>query len=179
LTVVDSIPLGGFPGDLVIDGDGIAYVAAGGWVDSGLVFRYEAPARTVLNGEANPWRSALGVIGVSPRLEGGVWVYCFGADSVVGHGLDGQVEEAYQMGDGPQPGVHISNRLPGDLDDSGAQDASDLNTMIDLLFFNGPLPAQPNSADLDHSCAYDATDLNELIDLLFYNSQNYHWGCAQ
>lgn len=179
LTVVDSLVLGGSPGDLVFTTDGVGYVAAGGWVDSGLVYRYDALSRTVLNGSSNPWKTAQGVIGVSPRLEGGVFAYCFSADLVVGHGLDGQVEEVYHLGDGPQPGVHISNRRPGDVNDDGTIDAVDLNVLIDLLFFDGPLGPRPNAADLNRDCFLDAVDMNVLISLTFFNGLNNYWGCAE
>ncbi|MBD3297347.1 MAG: hypothetical protein GF341_01735 [candidate division Zixibacteria bacterium] len=179
LAVVDSLALGGSPGDVVLAPDGIGYVAAGGWVDSGFVYRYDAVSRTVLNGEANPWKAAQGVIGVSPRLEGGVFAYCFSADSVIGLDWDGHIAETYQLGDGPQPGVHISNRRPGDLDDDGVIDAVDLNLMIALLFFNGPAGPRPNAADLNHDCFFDAVDLNLQIITTFFNATNVYWGCGE
>ncbi|GAB4322982.1 MAG: hypothetical protein Kow0074_14820 [Candidatus Zixiibacteriota bacterium] len=179
LAVEDSLALGGSPGDLVFTTDGIGYVAAGGWVDSGLVYRYDALTRTVLNGVGNPWKTARGVIGVSPRLEGGVFAYCFSADSVIGHGLDGRIEEMYQVGDGPQPGAHISNRRPGDVNDDGTVDAIDVNVLIDLLFFGGPMVPRPNAADLNHDCFHDAVDLNVLISQAFFNGMIHYWGCAE
>ncbi len=179
LSLVDSLTLGGSPGDLVFTPDGIGYVAAGGWIDSGFVYRYDAVARTVLNGDANPWKTAQGVIGVSPRLEGGVFAYCFGADSVIGHGRDGTIEETYQLGDGPQPGVHISNRRPGDFDNDGVIDAIDLNQLISFLFFNGPAGPRPNAADLNHDCIFDAVDLNLQIITTFFNATNVYWGCGE
>lgn len=176
--VVDSIPLGGSPGDLCFGREGIAYVAAGGWVDSGEVYRYNALSRTVINGAANPWHSARGVVGVAPRLEGGVFAYCFDADRVIAHDSGGTIVESYQTGDGPQPGVHLSNRLPGDFDEDGAPTALDLNALIDLLFFGGPYPERPSSVDLNHDCIHDALDLNLLIGELFFGAYDVYWGCA-
>jgi hypothetical protein len=177
--VIDSLPLGGSPGDFVIAADGYAYVAAGGWADSGEVYRYDAVARTVLNGSANPWRSALGVTSVVPRLEGGVFALCFGADSVVGHALDGSVAEAYQVGDGAQAALHITNRYPGDMDDDTFVTALDLGILIDLLFAGADPPARPASADVNADCFYDALDLGVLIDYIFAGSTKLYWGCAQ
>ena len=115
LSVVDSIPLGGAPGDLVIADDGIGYLAAGGWADSGQIFRYNALTRAVLNNVTNPWHSARGVTAVLPRLEGGVYALCFDADSVIEHRADGAIARGWQVGDGPQSAVSITNRRPGDL----------------------------------------------------------------
>ncbi len=178
-TVVDSISLGGSPGDLIAGSDGINYAAAGGWADSGDVYRYDALSRTVLNGSANPWHSASGVTGVLERPDGGIYTLCFNADSVIGHDGTGAVVEKYQVGDGPQAAVYITNRRPGDLDEDGFVTALDLGKMIDFLFAGAPPPPRPASADLNHDCFSDALDLGKLIDLLFAGSTNVYWGCAQ
>lgn len=179
LGVIDSLPLGGAPGDLVIGIDGAAYVAAGGWVDSGEVYRYDALTRTVLNAEANPWHSAQGVIAVLPRLEGGVFTVCFNGDSIVEHDLAGTVVTGWEVADGPGGVVNISNRLPGDFDDNTLVDATDLAFMIDRVFFGGPPPVHANSIDLNADCLSDATDLAILIDVVFFGRIVAYWGCAQ
>ena len=178
LSVVDSIALGGSPGDLVAGSEGMAYVAAGGWADSGEVYRYDALARTVLNGAANPWHSGRGVTAVVPRLEGGVFALCFSADSVAGHALNGGVMESYQVGDGPQAAAHITNRRPGDLDEDGYVTALDLGGMIDLLFAGASPPTRPGSGDVNADCFYDVLDLGMLVDFLFAGAATLYWGCA-
>jgi YVTN family beta-propeller protein len=177
--VLDSIPLGGSPGDLVVGPGGINYIAAGGWVDSGEVYRYDALSRTVLNGAANPWHSAQGVTGLIDRAGGGIYTLCFNADSVIGHAPDGTVMEKYQVGDGPQAAVYITNRQPGDLDEDGFVTALDLGRLIDYLFAGAPPPPRPASADLNADCFCDALDLGELIDYLFAGSVDVQWGCAR
>lgn len=178
-SVLDSIPLGGSPGDLIAAPGGINYIAAGGWVDSGEVYRYDALLRTVLNGAANPWHSAQGVTGLIERPGGGIYTLCFNADSVIGHGADGSVVEKYQVGDGPQAAVYITNRQPGDLDEDGFVTALDLGKLIDYLFAGAPAPPRPASADLNADCFSDALDLGKLIDYLFAGSTDVLWGCAQ
>jgi hypothetical protein len=177
-TVVDSIPMGGSPGDLIVGLGGINYAAAGGWADSGEVYRYDALTLTMLNGAANPWHSGQGVTGVLQRQEGGVFAVCFNADLVIGHDRDGAVKESYQVGDGPQAAVHITNRIPGDLDEDGFVTALDLGMMIDYLFAGGTPPERPSSADYDGSCFPDAIDLGSLIDVLFAGAIGLQWGCA-
>ncbi len=178
LNVTDSIPLGGAPGDLVIASDGTAYLAAGGWADSGLVFRYNALSHTLLNGAANPWHSARGVTAVLPRLEGGVYTMCFDADSVVEHRLNGTVVRAWQVGDGPQAAVSISNRVPGDLNDDGAIDVFDVIATIDIAFSGGIVP-RPNSADVNSDCGIDVFDVIKIISMVFSGGGEGYWGCAQ
>jgi len=177
--VVDSLPLGGSPGDLIAGRNGINYAAAGGWVDSGEVYRYDALPLVSLNDAANPWHSAGGVTGLLDRPDGGIYTLCFNADSVIGHAPDGSVVEKFQVGDGPQAAVHISNRQPGDLDEDGFVTALDLGVMIDLLFAGGPQPPRPAASDLNADCFQDALDLGKLIDYLFAGAIDVQWGCAQ
>jgi hypothetical protein len=178
LDVVDSLPLGGSPGDLIIGAGGIAYAAAGGWADSGEVYRYNALSRTVLNSAANPWYSGQGVTALLARQEGGVYALCFNADLVVGHDRDGKVTNSYLVGDGPQAAVHITNRRPGDLDEDGFVTALDLGMMIDYLFAGGTAPERPASADFTGDCFPDALDLGALIDFLFAGGIGLIWGCG-
>lgn len=178
-TVLDSISLGGSPGDVIAGPGGVNFVAAGGWADSGHVYRYDALAGTVLNGAADPWHSAQGVVGLFERPEGGIYTLCFNADSVIGHASDGTVVEKYQVGDGPQAAVYITNRQPGDLDEDGFVTALDLGKLIDYLFAGAPPPPRPASADLNADCFCDALDLGTLIDYLFAGSADVQWGCLQ
>ncbi|MBI5868528.1 MAG: hypothetical protein HZB43_09605, partial [candidate division Zixibacteria bacterium] len=178
LNVTDSILLGGAPGDLVIAGDGMGYLAAGGWADSGLVFRYNALSHMLLNGAANPWHSARGVTAVLPRLEGGVYTMCFDADSVVEHRLNGAVVRAWQVGDGPQAAISISNRVPGDSNDDGAIDVFDVIAVIDIAF-GGLVVPHPNSADVNTDCVIDVFDVIELVAVAFSGGKSCYWGCAQ
>ena len=60
-----------------------------------------------------------------------------------------------------------------DLNDDGLIDALDLNAMIDVLFFLGNDPQDPDCpatrADFNNSGESDALDLNDLIDYLFFS----------
>lgn len=178
ITVTDSIPLGSAPGDLAIDRDNMAYVAAGGWADSGQVYRYDAHTHAVLNNSANPWHSARGVTAVLPRLEGGVYALCFDADSVVEHRLNGTVVRAWQVGDGPVSAVYITNRVPGDLNEDGALDVLDVVAAIDFVFNGGAPPVRLGSADVNSDCAVDILDIVAIIDAAFSGAGAFlHWGC--
>lgn len=178
LNVTDSISMGGMPGDLVIAPDGTGYLAAGGWADSGLVFRYNALTHDLLNGVAHPWHSARGVTAVLPRLEGGVYTLCFDADSVIEHRLDGTIAQAWQVGDGPQAVISISNRIPGDLSEDGATDVFDVIAAIDVSFSGGTV-LRPNSADVNADCTIDVFDVIHLITMVFGWETAGYWGCVQ
>lgn len=177
--VVDSIPLGGAPGDLVIGQDGIAYLAAGGWTGFGQIFRYNSLTHAVLNSAANPWHSARGVIAVLPRLEGGVYAFCFDADSVIEHRVDGTIARAWQVGDGPQSAAYITNRAPGDLNEDGAIDVFDVIGVIAVAFSGAPPPPRPNSADVNADCVVDVFDVIAIISVAFSGGGGLYWGCVQ
>jgi len=177
--VVDSLPLGGAPGDLAIAEDGIAYLAAGGWTDFGQIFRYNSLTHAVLNNVTNPWRSARGVTAVLPRLEGGVYAFCFDADSVIEHRADGTIARGWQVGDGPQSAVSITNRNPGDLNEDGSLDVFDLIAVIEVAFSGAPPPERPNSADVNADCVVDVFDIIAIIGAAFSGADDLYWGCAQ
>ena len=177
--VVDSIPLGGAPGDLVIGQDGIAYLAAGGWTGFGQIFRYNSLTHAVLNNVTNPWRSARGVTAVLPRLEGGIYALCFEADSVIEHRADGTIARGWQVGDGPQSAVSITNRNPGDLNEDGGIDVFDVIAVIDVAFSGAPPPPRPNSADVNADCVVDVFDVIAIIGVAFSGGGGLYWGCVQ
>jgi hypothetical protein len=62
-----------------------------------------------------------------------------------------------------------------DFDANGLLDAIDLNSLIDVLFFGGADPQDPNCpvsrGDFDNSGFSDAIDLNDLIDHLFFGGE--------
>ncbi|MBI3871544.1 MAG: hypothetical protein HY304_00515 [candidate division Zixibacteria bacterium] len=178
LTVIDSLPVGGSPGDVVIGSDGAGYLAAGGFVDSGLVYRYDAITRQVLNGAGNPWKTAEGVIAVAPRVEGGVYCICFSADSVTALNPNGTQAGAWQVGDGPVHAALLTNRIPGDLNEDQILNVLDVVGVIGVAFRGAPLPPRPGSGDVNGDCVYDILDVVKLIDVVFRGGIGLRWGCA-
>jgi hypothetical protein len=177
--VVDSLAIGGSPGDLAIGADGMAYVAGGGWADSGNVYRYDPVTRTLLNGAANPWHSARGVVGVVPRVDGGVFAVCFSADSVIEHGRDGAIARRWQVGDGPVHAFEQTNRLPGDLNEDGILNIADVVESVGITFRQGDWPARPPSGDVNGDCVYSVADVVSLINVVFRSGHGLVWGCVQ
>ncbi len=61
--------------------------------------------------------------------------------------------------------------IVGDLNDDGVLDAVDLNTLIEVIFFNGEVPVPPEErADINCDGVFDAVDLNQLINVIFFNA---------
>jgi hypothetical protein len=175
----DSILIGDFPGDLVIGSEGTGYLAGGGFVDSGFVYRYNSSTHSILNNAANPWKTARGVLSISRRLEGGVFALAFSADTVSELALDGGHAAAWQVGDGPGYSVHVTNRRPGDVNEDGITDVLDVVGVIGVAFRNEPSPERPASADVNADCVYNILDVVTIVNHVFRNSDVVYWGCAQ
>jgi len=175
----DSIPIGGSPGDLAVGVDGLGYLAAGGFSDSGEVYRYDTRSHAVLNGPGNPWKSARGVLNVLPRAEGGVFTVCFSADSVVGLSLTGALKEKWQVGDGPGYAAHVTNRVAGDLNDDGKIDVLDVVEVINVAFRGASMPVRANSADVNADCQTDVIDVVSIINVAFRGGHGLYWGCVK
>ncbi|MEW6051406.1 MAG: M1 family aminopeptidase [Candidatus Zixiibacteriota bacterium] len=82
--------------------------------------------------------------------------------------------------DSSQFTIRIEPRVlvPGDVNMDGTTDISDLQMMIDYLFFSGPAPVVIDLADMDASCAVDIADLTLLVDYLFFSGPPPVIGCV-
>lgn len=102
--VVDSVRLGGFPGDIVITRDGIAYVADFGDENNGFLYSYNTATGEVLHDASDPLRVGKGAMRLlyDFRTET-VYVSNFSDDTV--QRLDaatGNVLATFGFGDGAQ-----------------------------------------------------------------------------
>jgi hypothetical protein len=175
----DSIAIGDFPGDLVIGPEGTGYLAGGGFVDSGYVYLYNSTTHAVLNGPANPWRTARGVLSVAGNIDGGVFALAFSADSVAELTLNGSQDNVWQVGDGPGYAVHVTNRLPGDINEDLVHDVIDVVSIVNIAFRGAASPVRPGSADVNADCAYDILDVVLIVNQAFRGGATLYWGCAQ
>ncbi len=99
--VVSYVYIGGTPGDIAINSEGMAYIAAGGWgSDPGRVFRYNAATGQILNGPDNPIMTATGAMRVVAASDNSIYVACFNAGTV-DKIREGVRVESYTVGDGP------------------------------------------------------------------------------
>jgi len=102
-----TFSLGGNPGDIAINSNGIAYVAAGGWgSDPGKVFRYNTASGAILNGPDNPIDVSTGAMRVAAATDNSVYVSCMMSGCVDRIDAD-MVMESYVVGDGPVPMIVV------------------------------------------------------------------------
>jgi len=74
-TVIDSVILGGSPGDIEITKDGIAYCSAWGDGTNGFLYSYNASSKTVINGGSNPITVGANLSGLTyDKNENVLWI---------------------------------------------------------------------------------------------------------
>jgi len=98
--VTNYIYIGGTPGDIAINFEGIAFLTAGGLTGAPDVYRYNAITGQVLNGPSNPIMVSAGAMRVVAASDNSVYVACFNAgtiDKIFG----GVRVETFTVGDGP------------------------------------------------------------------------------
>jgi DNA-binding beta-propeller fold protein YncE len=115
--VEDSILIGGQPSMGAVSPDGIAFLAAGGWVNHGYIYSYNTATFEILRGPANPIFSGLGVWTVALDSLGFIYSCDYNNDTVTKLNSSGQVIATYAMGDGPQSIVILGNRASDISDD--------------------------------------------------------------
>lgn len=104
LAVIDTLELGGSPGAMTLDGDGVVFIAAGGWgtEPAGLVYTYAVNEFTLLHGSDNPLTVGHGIMSVSadPHASG-AWVASFDTDQIIHITAAGEITNQVTVGDGP------------------------------------------------------------------------------
>ena len=163
--VVDSITIGGSPGQIAISPNGVAYLAAGGWDVDGFVYTYHSTTGQLLHGSADPLVVDYGCWMVVPYQDSSVFV---GGMSNFVTPIDsaGAILNSFTMGNGP---VHLDfNYQPGDLNGDFAVDISDLVYLVDYMFTSGAEPIYPKwRANISGDYSYDISDLVYLVDYMF------------
>jgi len=101
--IVNYIYIGGQPGDIAINSNDIAYVAAGGWGDDpGKVFRYNALTGQIMNGVATPILVGTGAMRIVAAADNSIYVSCM-VENTVDKIVDDVLVDRYIVGDGPVP----------------------------------------------------------------------------
>jgi len=164
-SVVDSIIVGGSPGQIAIGPDNIAYLAAGGWTDDGYVYTYNAATGELLHGPSDPLIVDLGCWMAVPFQDSAVFVGGM-SDFVTPIDSAGTMLARFAVGDGP---THLDfNYRPGDLDGSFTVDIGDLVYLVDYMFTGGPPAHWPAwRGNVNGDFAIDISDLVYLVDFMF------------
>lgn len=163
--VVDSLAIGGQPGQISIAPDDIAYLAAGGWTNDGEVLMYDALSGEIYHGGSNPVYVDSGATGVVAFQDNTAFVATFG-DRINRLNATGEKVGTYYMGDGP---VHLDfNYIPGDVNGDWDANVADAVYLIGYIFKGGIEPADPAwRADANADGMIDVGDAVYLIRFVF------------
>ena len=163
--VVDSIILGGTPGQISIGPDDIAYVAAAGWSQDGYVYSYNTLSGEVYHNTDNPIEVDQNCLAVAAFQDSTIFTGSF-TDFVNVIDSSGASLHRYAVGDGP---VHLDfNYLPGDADGDFQVNLTDVTYIINWLYKNGPAPPWPGwRANADGDDAYNILDAAYIVNYLY------------
>jgi YVTN family beta-propeller protein len=163
--VIDSIAIGGQPGQIAITADNTAFLAAGGWSADGEVLMYNALTGEIYHDGGNPVYVDSGATGAVAFQDSTVFISTFG-DRINRLNTGGEKIQTYFMGDGP---VHIDfNYHPGDANGDWAVNVADAVYLVNYIFKSGPAPAQPAwRANTNDDMAIDVGDAVYLINYVF------------
>ena len=102
--VVDSVIIGGFPGDIVVTTEGIAYLADFGDGNNGFLYSYNVFTNEIINDASNPILVGNGAMNLLfDAATGDLYVNNISDDAVqLLAASDGSVVETFDFGDGAQ-----------------------------------------------------------------------------
>jgi YVTN family beta-propeller protein len=164
-TVLDSLAVGGQPGQIAIGPDDMAYLAAGGWADDGEVLIYNALSGEVYHDGSNPVYVDSGATGAVGFQDSTAFVSTFG-DRINQLDASGNIVQTYFMGDGP---VHLDfDYRPGDVNGDWEANVADAVYLISYIFRAGAFPAKPAwRSNVNGDKMIDVGDAVYLINYVF------------
>jgi hypothetical protein len=163
--VLDSLPVGGQPGQIAIGPDNMAFLAAGGWAADGEVLMYHSLTGEIYHGGSNPVYVDSGATGAVGFQDSTAFISTFG-DRINRLDADGNILQTYFMGDGP---VHIDfDYHPGDANGDWETNVADAVYLINYTFNAGPSPAAPAwRSNVNGDKVIDVGDVVYLINYVF------------
>lgn len=100
-TVFDSLAIGGNPFMPAVNPTGRGFVTAGGWVDHGYLYSYDAVNRTILRGSDNPILVGIGAMGIAVDSLGYIYTTNQLGNSVNKLNSAGDILATYTVPGGP------------------------------------------------------------------------------
>jgi len=175
-TVTDSIATGGSPGHFELTPGGTAYIAAGGFVTQGEVYTFDTHTHTMLRDASNPVPVALGTFAVATDITGVAYSCDFSADKVSRIVGDSAVS-SYALGDGPGFAAVFEPYPPGDVNQTGTVEASDIIFLVNYIFKGAATPSLLALGDVNRSCTIGAADVITLVNYIFKSGPKPRYGC--
>ncbi len=156
MSLREVISIGGSPGSLAFNSQGIAYLGAAGWSGSGAVYSYDGFTYEILRGEDNPIVVPSAAMGLAVTPDDDVLVCCFNTDELVELDADGNSVRTFIVGDGP---VAVAVQNP-----PGAVEPENRGEISLLRSYNFPQPFNSRTT-LVYSLLRPS-----LVELLVFNS---------
>jgi len=166
-SVIDSLDLGGTPGQFGISWPGLALIAAGGYSTNGYVYSYLTSADSVLHDESNPILVNLGASDVATDKSGSVYVACFNASTVDKIETNGTPLASYQVGDGPGSLSIYDPRPNGDATGDKLISLADIIGLVNYLFKGMPISGSPAYGDCNCDGKLSLADAIYLVNYIF------------
>lgn len=166
-SVVDSLPLGGTPGQFSVSWPGIALISAGGYSTNGFVYSYSTLTDSILRDANNPILVDLGASDVAVDKLGPAFVSCFNASTVNKISLDGAILSTFLVGDGPNSLAVYDPRPNGDANGDNRLSLADIITLVNYIFRGTQIPGSPAYGDTNCDGKITLGDIIWLVNYLF------------
>jgi len=175
--VIDSVMLGGSPGQASVGPDDVVFMAGGGFSGpEGYIFAYDAATLTALHGPGDPIVVDSGCIGTSVFQDGTVFASSL-SDFVTRVDSAGNELNSFAVGDGP---AHVAFAyVPGDVSGDFSVSLTDLTLMVNSLFVTFerlPWPSWRGNVNGDFD--FNLTDLTLIVNHLFLTFEPLQAGPA-
>ncbi len=141
LTIIDSLDTDGNPAQVAVSPDNNIFLAAGGFVDDGEVYMYNADTYSILFDSANPIVTDSGAFGVVTFQDSTAFIGTFG-DRIFQVNASGATINTFDLGDGP---IDLDfNYIPGDANGDFVVNIGDAVLLVNYIFKGGDSPRWPS-----------------------------------
>jgi len=171
-TVTDSILTGGTPSTAAVTHTNIAYLPAGGFVGSGLLFKVNLNTKTVERGPGNPILVGTGATDAIYDIDSNyVYVACFSDGTVRKINSADSVVTSFLAGDGPVS-LDIAYPFPlGDLNGDGLSTSADAVILLNCVFLGCAPPPRNSQADANRDGLWTSADVVCELNHVFLGSR--------
>ncbi len=166
-SLVDSLPLGGMPGQFSIGWPGTALISAGGYDTNGLVYSYFTTNYSVLHDDSNPILVNLGASDVAVDKLSSAYVSCFSASTVDRVDYEGNSSDTFLVGDGPLSAAIYDPRPNGDATGDNNLTLPDIIAIVNYIFKGGQITGSIGYAECNCDGKITLSDVIQLVNYVF------------